>query len=78
MEGGVPGGEPRVFPLVGHGENVLNVEVVPVVVAPGEAAGGRVGHLLVALEPCVDHVVEELLCPQQAGIAMAADESLLG
>ena len=42
MERQVPGGEPRVFPLVRHGQDVEGVEVAPPGVAPG-VAGRRAG-----------------------------------
>ena len=40
VEGQVPGGEPRVLPLVGHRQDVEGVEVPPARVAPVRAPGG--------------------------------------
>lgn len=53
------------------------VEVRPVVVAAGEAVRGWVGHFLVAVQPGLDNVMEELLGPEEACVALAADESFL-
>ena len=77
MEGGVPGGEPGVFPLVGHGEDVAGEEVPPVGVAPVLAGGGRGGLVGVAVEPVIDDELEELFGPEQTGVTLAGDHEIL-
>lgn len=77
VECGVPGGEPGVFPLVGHGEDVAGEEVVPVVIAALEACGGGGGAVAVSFEPVGDDVVVELLGPEEAGVALATDEAVV-
>src|SRR6516225_2563496 len=65
MKGEVPGGKPRIFPAVGHRDDGARLEVLPMAVAAAEAAAGC--RELVALEPALDVVVEELLAPDHAG-----------
>jgi hypothetical protein len=71
VESEVPGRIPRVFPFVGHRQDVGVVHVVPVLVAGCGAPPGvrRIGSVL--LEPLIDVVVEELLRPQHAGERLA-------
>ena len=77
VEGQVPGGVPRVFPFVGHGDDVAVVEVEPVGVA-ARGAGGRGRRLLrVALQPIPDDVMIELLVPEQPGVGLAHDAGLV-
>ncbi len=78
VEGGVPGGEPGIFPFVGHREDVAGEEVLPVGVAAVEALRAAAAGRRVALQPVLDDVVVELLGPEQAGIALAEDQALLG
>ena len=63
MKGKIPRRVPRVFPLVGHGDDVFVVEVAPVEIARMVAAarGKRIGG--VARCPCSYVVVVELLAP---------------
>ncbi len=48
----------------------------PVVVASGKPTCGRNRQLLVACEPVLHCVIEELFRPDKAGIALAADQFL--
>jgi hypothetical protein len=71
VEREVPGRVPGVLPLVGHGDDVLVVEVPPRVVA-ALPAGGRWRRLGgIALQPPPDVEVVELLAPQQSGKGLA-------
>jgi hypothetical protein len=74
----IPGGKPRVFPLVGHGDDVAAVEMGPVAVAAELAGRRRSRRLRIALEPVLDGKVIKLLGPQEAGIALADDVALVG
>src|SRR6516164_1446712 len=65
MEGKVPSGEPRILPAIGHRDDVARLEMLPIAVATAEAALGRLK--LVALEPALDIIVEELLAPDHPG-----------
>ena len=78
VEGRVPGGEPRVLPLVGHRQDVAGEEVAPVGIAAAQAVLRRFRPVAIALEPVFDDVVVELLGPQKAGVALAADQVFLG
>ena len=66
MECQVPGGEPRVLPLVGHGEDVGVVEMSPVRVAAVLPLRGWRGLAGIALQPVAHDVVVELLRPEHA------------
>ena len=66
-KGQVPGGEPGVFPLVGHGEHVGGVQVHPVRVAAVQPLGRRRRPGRVADQPLVHVVAVVLLGPHQAG-----------
>ena len=64
VESKVPGGKPRILPLVGHRQHVQTVQVLPVRVPP-MGAGFRWGRRIgVSLQPQFDAVVVELLAPQ--------------
>src|SRR5215831_10703639 len=65
MEGEVPRGIPWIFPFVGHGDDVVVVEMAPVRVATGCACLGRTYDI--AVEPARDVVMIELLAPQDPG-----------
>ncbi len=78
VEGQVPGGVPRVLPLVRHRDDVAVVEVRPLVVATGAALGRGRGVGRVALQPAAHVEVEELLGPQHPGERLAQDERLVG
>lgn len=75
VEGGVPRGEPRVFPLVRHRQDVAREEVRPIGIPPAKPRlRWRLGGS--AFEPVFDDIIEKLLGPQQAGIPLAADQAL--
>ena len=71
VEGEVPGGVPRVLPLVGHRDDVVVDHVEPVRVAGIRGIRRGSGLELVLLQPFV--TVEEviLLAPQHAGHGLA-------
>ena len=73
VEGQVPGGVPRVLPLVGHRDDVAIVKVGPVCVAARGSAGGRRRLLRIALKPIPHNVMVELLAPKQARVGLARD-----
>ena len=77
MEGEVPRGEPRVLPLVRHGDDVVGVDVAPFRVAPGQAGGGRLRLSRIAVEPAREAEVIELLAPDYAGEGLPHDRSFL-
>ena len=64
MKGQVPGRVPRIFPLVGHGNDVFVVEMDPVVIPPGPAFRRRWGECRIAFQPVGDDEVVELLGPE--------------
>ena len=76
VKGEVPAGEPRVFPVVGHGDDVVGDEVAPLEVARVGAVGRREGG--VAVEPFADVVVVEHFVPIQAGEGLLLDLPLCG
>jgi hypothetical protein len=61
VKGQIPGGIPRVLPLVRHGDDVAVVHVVPVIIARRRLSGRleRVGPALV--QPLVDVIEVKLL-----------------
>ena len=69
----IPSCIPRIFPFVGHGDNVSVVQVGPLMVAalPAFLRWGRIAW--VAFQPVFDYVVIELLRPQHAGKALTHD-----
>ena len=77
VEGEIPGGEPRVLPLVGHRHDVEGVERPPVLVAAGEPRVGRPRLRRVAVEPARDVVGVELLAPEHPGQRLPEDEGLV-
>ena len=73
VERQVPGGVPRVLPLVGHGHDVVVDHVEPRLVA-GPPPGRRPQRVDVALaQPAVDVEVVALLGPQHPGQRLAHD-----
>ena len=78
VKGQVPGGEPGIFPLVGHGDDIARVEVGPVGVARVGVAVGWGNLAGVALAPVVDDVVIKLLGPEEAGVGLAGDVARFG
>ena len=76
VKGEVPAGEPRVFPVVGHGDDVVGDEVAPLEVARVGAVGRREGG--VAVEPFADVVVVEHFVPVQTGEGLLLDLPLGG
>ena len=73
VKGQIPGGVPRILPLIGHGNDIFVEEMTPARVAAFPALGRRLGHVGIAGEPFFDHVVIELLAPKQASESLALD-----
>ena len=69
---------PWILPLVRDGYDVSVKEMRPVVVPAGQSAGRGFGVALVPLQPLLDHVVVELLAPQQARVRLACHVPLHG
>ncbi len=74
----VPGGIPRVFPGVGHGQDVEVGQVPPMGIADMQALGRRCGLGRVAVEPLVHIEIVELLGPQQPGQCLALHIARIG
>ena len=77
VEAQIPCRVPRVFPLVGHDEDVVAVEMPPGGVPSAPACRGRSRLRGIAVEPALDVVVVELLAPHEAGEAATHDRRLL-
>ena len=73
VEGEIPSREPRILPLVRHRNNVAVEEMLPLVIAPGEALRRRRRLRRIALKPLPDDVVIKLLAPEETGISLAHD-----
>ena len=80
VEGEVPGGEPRVLPLVGHRDDVGERQVRPggVAGAGGAPIRARRRGSGVAGQPLGDVVAVQLLGPQQPGVRPSGDVTVLG
>src|SRR6266404_9550114 len=48
----------------------------PIMIAPFESAGRRLGHRRVALQPLIDDVMIKLLAPEKASCRLPSDTSL--
>ncbi len=75
MEGEVPRREPRVLPLVWHGDDVFSVQVLPLVIAERRIGEQRVPAVFRQPDVPVELVV--LLGPEHAGQRLAADHPLV-
>src|SRR5437868_1011297 len=80
MEGKVPGGEPGIFPLVRHRDDVASQKVTPSTVAALFAAFGRRRLQRIPVEPFPHIEVIKLLAPQHPGkgLALYAARILVG
>src|SRR6201991_474056 len=76
MEGKIPGGIPGVFPLVGHRDDVVVIEMTPVRVAAGLPSVRR--RKLVTIQPARDVVMIELLAPYHSGKRLPHHGSFVG
>ena len=76
VEGEVPAGEPRVFPIVGHGDDIMRDEVAPLGVARVGAERWRESG--VAVEPFAHVVMVEHFVPFEPGEGLLLDLSLRG
>lgn len=69
---------PGVFPLVGHGYDILVKEMNgPVSVSSLQSLLGRLWLVSVSFKPVLYHVVIELFRPQHASIGLASHQALL-
>ena len=76
VEGQIPGGKPRIFPLVRHRDDVLIHHVEPFAVPHLPAVRPhRIDAMF--LEPFVHVETEVLLAPQHPGQRLAHDEGLI-
>ncbi len=71
VKGGIPCSVPRVFPFIGHRNDVAVVQVRPVAVSHLFAVRWLRRHVGVALQPVVNTVVVELLGPHQAAVRLS-------
>ena len=69
----VPGGVPRILPLIGHRNDVRIIEVRPFVVAPAVSLRRRRRRRRIALQPVAHHVVIKLLGPEHSGERLPHD-----
>src|SRR6516164_2786333 len=67
----VPRRVPRIFPFVGHGDDVFVVEVVPFAVTPVLSFHGRGWARGVTFDPSTEVAVIKLLGPEQTGKRLA-------
>src|ERR1044072_6068386 len=74
VESQVPSGIPRVFPLIGHGDDIRVVEVLPLVVTPMFALDWWQRLIGVAFDPFWHVVIEELFAPDHPGQSLALHE----
>ena len=77
VERQVPGGVPRVLPLVRHGDDLAVEEVRPVGVAAGVPGLVGSGHVGVSPQPVLDGVVVELFAPEQTRVRLPHHLQLL-
>ena len=72
----VPGREPRVLPLVWHGEDVAGEEMLPIPIPslPTGRRRRRIGRI--TLQPILHDVLVKLLRPQQACMRLPLDLSM--
>ena len=75
MECKIPRGIPGILPLVRHGDDVIVVEMRPILVAAFLAVGGWHWACRITFEPVCHSVVIELLGPKQACITLTHDIS---
>src|SRR6202162_2909296 len=66
----IPSGEPRVLPLVGHGDYIPGKQVPPFVVASTQPLRRRLGLRRIPVQPIPNDVVVELFGTQDTGISL--------
>src|ERR1700720_2663026 len=77
MKGQIPGGEPRILPLVRHRQHAHRVQVQPTRVATAAARLRRRPVGIVAVEPNVDVIKIDLLTPEHAGESLPLNATLV-
>mmetsp|Transcript_91741 Transcript_91741/g.296814 ORF Transcript_91741/g.296814 Transcript_91741/m.296814 type:complete len:353 (-) Transcript_91741:605-1663(-) len=77
MEGEIPSGVPREFPLVRHRDDVAVVHVVPIAVPDRLPFLGRLRAVRVAFEKLVEVIIVKLLGPDHARQGLALDALVL-
>src|SRR5688500_2739564 len=75
MESEVPSRKPGILPGIRHGDDMVRLEVAPVVVASMPPRTG--GCCLVAFQPVGNIIVKELLVPYHACQCLAQDTFIL-
>src|SRR5262249_22459568 len=73
----IPGGVPRILPLVRHRDHIAVVEVNPPRVATLEAALRRRRVNWIPFQPMAHRVMKELLCPEEPAIGLPDDRLLV-
>ena len=73
MKSQIPGGVPRVFPLVWHGDHVGVVEMGPFMVSTVFPPSGWRRICRVAFKPVLDNVMVKLLRPQEPAKRLTHD-----
>ena len=77
MKGKIPGGIPRIFPLVRHGDHVGIQHVEPFHVPRAVAVGLEQRMTLVLDEPALQIEVVELLAPEHPGQCLAVNPAFI-
>src|SRR5581483_592607 len=75
MECEIPGGIPRIFPFVGHGDHVFIKEMSPVLIAALFTLFGWLGRAGIAIEPDLDDKLVKLFAPEQSCEGLTLDLS---
>src|SRR5262245_52644992 len=77
MESEIPGGIPRVLPLVGHGDHIAVEHVEPLRIAHVAANGLEQWMTLVLAQPALQVEVVVLLAPEHSRECLSVDASLI-
>ena len=75
VKGAVPCREPWILPFVRHGVHVVSVDVGPTMVPQVIAFRRRRGLGRIAFEPFRNHIVVELLAPEQPRICLPGNSA---
>jgi hypothetical protein len=78
VESEVPGGEPRILPLVRHRQDFGTGDMLPVVIAAVFSCRRRLRLAGIAVQPFVHVVMKKLLAPDHPGESLALHEALVG
>src|SRR5438132_8802220 len=75
MEGEIPSRKPGVLPFVRHGEYLIRIEMLPIMVATVLALLRRRRLRRITLEPAPDVIAVELLGPDHSSACLALDSA---